>query len=110
MSTLTHDPKLDDLALIEALKSDAFYVGAIGSRANNARRKERLKEFDLDDSQVSRLRGPIGIYIGSKTPHEIAISIMAEITAMKNAVFIGDDLSIGVQKTITDQRRQLVTI
>jgi xanthine dehydrogenase accessory factor len=83
---LTHDPKLDDLALMEALKSDAFYVGAIGSRANNAKRRERLKLFDLDDDQLARLHGPIGLYIGSKTPAEIAISILAELTAIKNGV------------------------
>lgn len=83
---LTHDPKLDDLALMEALKSDAFYVGAIGSRVNNARRRERLKEFDLTDEQLARLHGPIGMYIGSKTPAEIAISILAELTAIKNGV------------------------
>ncbi|MEO7497534.1 MAG: XdhC family protein [Massilia sp.] len=83
---LTHDPKLDDLALMEALKSDAFYVGAIGSRVNNARRRERLALFDLDEQQLSRLHGPIGLYIGSKTPAEIAISILAELTAVKNAV------------------------
>jgi xanthine dehydrogenase accessory factor len=83
---LTHDPKLDDLALMEALKSDAFYVGAIGSRVNNAKRRERLKLFDVTDEQLARLHGPIGLYIGSKTPAEIAISILAELTAVKNAV------------------------
>jgi xanthine dehydrogenase accessory factor len=83
---LTHDPKLDDLALMEALKSDAFYVGAIGSRINNARRRERLKQFDLSDEQLARLHGPVGLYIGSKTPAEIAISILAEMTAVKNGV------------------------
>ncbi len=83
---LTHDPKLDDLALMEALKSDAFYVGAIGSRANNARRRERLLEFDVTPQQLERLHGPIGLYIGSKTPAEIAISILAEMTAIKNGV------------------------
>ena len=83
---LTHDPKLDDLALMEALKSEAFYVGAIGSRINNEKRRERLKLFDLSDAQLARLHGPIGIYIGSKTPSEIAISIMAEMTAVKNGV------------------------
>jgi xanthine dehydrogenase accessory factor len=83
---LTHDPKLDDLALMEALKSDAFYVGAIGSRSNNAKRRDRLKLFDLTDAQIDRLHGPIGLYIGSKTPAEIAISILAELTAVKNAV------------------------
>ncbi|MEH6436104.1 XdhC family protein [Massilia sp. DD77] len=83
---LTHDPKLDDLALMEALKSEAFYVGAIGSRLNNSKRRERLKLFDLTDEQLARLHGPIGLYIGSKTPAEIAISILAELTAVKNAV------------------------
>jgi xanthine dehydrogenase accessory factor len=83
---LTHDPKLDDLALMEALKSEAFYVGAIGSRLNNEKRRERLKLFDLTDAQLARLHGPVGIYIGSKTPAEIAISIMAEMTAVKNGV------------------------
>jgi xanthine dehydrogenase accessory factor len=83
---LTHDPKLDDLALMEALKSDAFYVGAIGSRINNAKRRERLKQFDLNEAQLARLHAPIGLYIGSKTPAEIAISILAELTAVKNGV------------------------
>ena len=83
---LTHDPKLDDLALMEALKSDAFYVGAIGSRLNNAKRRERLLEFDLSVEQLARLHGPVGLYIGSKTPAEIAISILAEMTAVKNGV------------------------
>jgi xanthine dehydrogenase accessory factor len=83
---LTHDPKLDDLALMEALKSRAFYVGAIGSRANNAKRRERLREFDVTVEEIARLHGPIGLYIGSRTPPEIAISILAEITAIKNGV------------------------
>ena len=83
---LTHDPKLDDLALMEALKSPAFYVGAIGSRLNNAKRRERLALFDLSEVQLERLHGPIGLYIGSKTPAEIAISILAELTAVKNSV------------------------
>jgi xanthine dehydrogenase accessory factor len=83
---LTHDPKLDDLALMEALRSRAFYVGAIGSRATNEKRRERLREFDLGDAEIARLHGPIGLYIGSRTPPEIAISILAEITAIKNGV------------------------
>jgi xanthine dehydrogenase accessory factor len=83
---LTHDPKLDDLALMEALKSPAFYIGALGSRANNAKRRERLREFDLTDDEIARLHGPLGLYIGSRTPPEIAISILAEITAVKNGV------------------------
>jgi xanthine dehydrogenase accessory factor len=86
---LTHDPKLDDLALMEALKSEAFYVGAIGSRVNNARRRERLKLFDLSEAQLARLHGPVGLHIGSKTPAEIAISILAEMTAVKNGVASG---------------------
>jgi len=83
---LTHDPKLDDMALMEALKSPAFYVGAIGSRVNNAKRKQRLLELDLSAAQIDQLHGPIGLYIGSKTPAEIAISILAEMTAIKNKV------------------------
>jgi xanthine dehydrogenase accessory factor len=86
---LTHDPKLDDLALMEALKSAAFYVGAIGSRANNARRRERLREFDLDEAQLARLHGPVGLHIGSRTPPEIALSIAAQMTACKNGVAAG---------------------
>jgi xanthine dehydrogenase accessory factor len=83
---LTHDPKLDDLALMEALKTPAFYVGALGSRRNNAARRERLREFDLSEAELARLHGPVGIYIGSRTPPEIAISILAEVTAAKNGV------------------------
>ncbi|CAH2803053.1 MAG: Xanthine and CO dehydrogenases maturation factor, XdhC/CoxF family [uncultured Paraburkholderia sp.] len=83
---LTHDPKLDDLALMEALRTPAFYVGALGSRRNNATRRKRLLEFDLTAKEIARLRGPAGLYIGSKTPAEIAISILAEITAAKNGV------------------------
>ena len=95
---LTHDPKLDDLALMEALKSRAFYVGALGSRANNAKRRERLREFDLTDDEIARLHGPIGLFIGSRTPPEIAISILAEITAVKNGVDIGRIASVAVAK------------
>lgn len=82
---LTHDSKLDDLALIEALKSDAFYVGALGSRHNQAARKRRLAEhFDLTPGELARLHGPVGLPIGGKTPAEIAVSILAEIVAVKN--------------------------
>jgi xanthine dehydrogenase accessory factor len=84
---LTHDPKLDDMALLEALKSPAFYVGALGSRANNARRRERLlQHFDLSEAEIARLHGPVGLPIGSRTPPEIAVSILAEITAIKNGL------------------------
>lgn len=81
---LTHDPKLDDLALMEALKSPAFYVGAIGSRLNQAKRRERLKEhFDMTDAQLDRLHGPVGLKNGARTPPEIAVSILAEMTAVR---------------------------
>ncbi|WP_011296179.1 XdhC family protein [Cupriavidus necator] len=95
---LTHDPKLDDLALMEALKSDAFYVGAIGSRANNRARRERLREFDVTAEELARLHGPVGTYIGSRTPHEIAISILAELTAAKNGVRLPEGLEIVASK------------
>ncbi len=83
---LTHDPKLDDMALLEALKSPAFYIGAIGSRKNNNARRQRLAEFDLSQREIDRLHGPVGLKIGSKTPPEIAIAILAEMTAIKNGV------------------------
>lgn len=97
---LTHDPKLDDMALMEALKTDAFYIGAIGSRANNARRRERLRELDLTDAQIARLHGPIGLYIGSKTPYEIAVSILAELTAVKNGVALPVQMTVEQGKTL----------
>jgi xanthine dehydrogenase accessory factor len=95
---LTHDPKLDDLALMEALKSPSFYVGALGSRANNAKRRKRLEEFDLLPEQIERLHGPIGLYIGSRTPPEIAISILAEIIAAKNGVALPDSVQVARAK------------
>jgi xanthine dehydrogenase accessory factor len=85
---LTHDPKLDDMALLEALKSPAFYVGALGSRASNAKRRERLRQFDLTEEEIARLRGPVGLAIGSRTPPEIAVAILAEMTAVKNGVSV----------------------
>ncbi len=96
---LTHDPKLDDLALLEALKTDAFYVGAIGSRRNNEARQERMIEhFEQTEASLARLRGPIGIYIGSKTPPEIAVSVMAEILAVKNNVTLPRDMHVAHAK------------
>jgi len=83
---LTHDPKLDDMALMEALKSPAFYVGALGSRINTQKRKARLLEFDVTQEQVERLHGPVGLYIGALTPPEIAVSILAEVIAVKYSV------------------------
>ena len=85
---LTHDPKLDDMVLLEALKSPAFYVGALGSRRNTATRQERLKLFDLSPAEIDRLHGPIGLDLGSKTPAEIAVAIAAEIVAVKNGVLL----------------------
>jgi xanthine dehydrogenase accessory factor len=81
---LTHDPKLDDLALMEALRSAAFYVGAIGSRLNQGKRKQRLKEhFEVTDEQLARLHGPVGLKNGARTPAEIAVSILAELIAVR---------------------------
>ena len=80
---LTHDPKLDDMALMEALKSPAFYVGALGSKINTEKRKARLLEFDVTQEQVERLHGPVGLFIGALTPPEIAVSILAEVIAVK---------------------------
>ena len=82
---VSHDPKLDDLALMEALKSESFYVGALGSQQTNQKRRERLGAFDLSKAQVSRLHGPIGISIGSRTPAEIAVSIAAGLIAARQA-------------------------
>ncbi|MCZ8403819.1 cytochrome oxidase I [Achromobacter xylosoxidans] len=84
---LSHDPKLDDLALLEALHSPAFYVGAIGSRRNASSRRQRfIEHFDETEESLQHLRSPVGLYIGSKTPAEIAVSVMAEILAVKNGV------------------------
>lgn len=83
---VTHDPKLDDLALIEALKSPAFYVGALGSRLNTEKRRERLAQFDLSQAELARLHGPVGLRIGSKTPPEIAVAILAELTAVRHGI------------------------
>ena len=85
---VTHDPKLDDLVLLEALKSPAFYIGALGSRGNTAKRRERLELFDLTPAEIDRLHGPIGLDIGAKTPAEIAVSIVAEIVSVKNGVLL----------------------
>ena len=96
---LTHDPKLDDLALLEALDTEAFYVGAIGSRRNNEARHARMIEhFGQTPERLARLRGPIGIYIGSKTPAEIAVSVMAEVLAVKNGVPLPRDMEVATAK------------
>jgi xanthine dehydrogenase accessory factor len=96
---LTHDPKLDDMALLEALKTEAFYIGAIGSRRNNEARQQRMIEhFDETAESLQRLRGPIGLYIASKTPPEIAVSIMGEILAVKNGVDLPLAMRVGPAK------------
>ena len=86
--TVSHDPKLDDLALLEALKSDAFYVGAVGSARTSAERRKRLATFDLTPQQVARLHGPVGLAIGSRTPPEIALSILADLIASRNDIVL----------------------
>jgi xanthine dehydrogenase accessory factor len=80
---LSHDPKLDDPALDKALKSDAFYVGALGSRKSHANRLERLRALNHDDTALARIHGPVGLYIGARTAPEIALSIMTEIIAVR---------------------------
>jgi xanthine dehydrogenase accessory factor len=83
---VTHDPKLDDMALLEALKSPAFYVGALGSGPNQAKRRERLRMFDLSDEEIARLHGPVGLRIASRTPAEIAVAIAAELVWVRNTL------------------------
>jgi xanthine dehydrogenase accessory factor len=95
---LTHDPKLDDMALMEALRSDAFYIGALGSKRNTETRKARLKEhFELSDKELARLHGPVGLRIGAKTPAEIAVSVIGQIVQVKNTVHVGADMPQGCE-------------
>jgi xanthine dehydrogenase accessory factor len=86
--TVSHDPKLDDMALLEALKSDAFYVGSVGSSRTSAERRKRLADFDLTPQQIARLRGPVGLSIGSRTPPEIALAILAVLIASRNGIVL----------------------
>ncbi len=81
--TLTHDPKLDDPALDRALKSEAFYIGALGSRRTHARRLDRLRELGHDDASMARIRGPVGLDIAAVTAPEIALSILAQIVEVR---------------------------
>lgn len=95
---LTHDPKLDDLALMEALKSACFYVGAIGSRVNQAKRKQRLKEhFGMADAELARLHGPVGLKNGARTPPEIAVSILAELTAVRYGYEVPEPVAVAAK-------------
>jgi len=86
--TVSHDPKLDDMALLEALRSDAYYVGAVGSSRTSAERRKRLADFDLTAQQIARLRGPVGLAIGSRTPPEIALAILADLVASRNGIVL----------------------
>jgi xanthine dehydrogenase accessory factor len=93
---LTHDPKLDDMALLDALQSDAFYVGAIGSQRNCDLRRQRLKQLGITTAQLQRLQAPVGLAIGSHTPPEIAVSILAEITQQRNVERIASKQSVSL--------------
>ncbi len=86
--TVSHDPKVDDMALLEALKSEAFYVGAVGSKQTSADRRRRLADFDLSAGQIAKLRGPVGLAIGSRTPPEIAVAILADLVATRNNIVL----------------------
>ncbi len=83
---LTHDPRIDDMGLMQALSTEAFYIGAMGSSRTSASRRQRLKALDLSDVEIDRLHAPIGLAIGSKTPPEIAIAVLAEIIAVRKGV------------------------
>jgi len=78
---LTHDPKIDDPALLHAFAKDCFYIGALGSRKTHAKRGERLKAQGATDADIAKIHAPIGLAIGAVSPSEIAVSIMAQITA-----------------------------
>ncbi|WIM13863.1 XdhC family protein [Enhydrobacter sp.] len=81
--TLTHDPKLDDPALEAALRSDVFYVGALGSKRTHAKRKERLIDAGITEEQFARIHGPVGLNIGARSPAEIAVSILGQIIEVR---------------------------
>jgi xanthine dehydrogenase accessory factor len=83
IAILTHDPKFDEPALLGALQTEARYIGAVGSRTTNADRRERLRQAGVSEADIARIRGPIGLDIGGQTPEEMAISILAEIIAVK---------------------------
>lgn len=80
---LTHDPRIDDMGLMQALKTNAFFVGAMGSERTSAKRRERLLQLELTEQEINRLHAPVGLPIGSKTPAEIAIAILAQLTALR---------------------------
>lgn len=94
---LTHDPRLDDMALLTALSSSAFYVGALGSRVNSQKRRENLAQLGLEAASIQRLHGPIGLHIGSHTPAEIALSLLAEIVTVKNGIALQQKKPLGAE-------------
>jgi xanthine dehydrogenase accessory factor len=106
---VTHDPKIDDLALMEALKSPAFYIGALGSRLNSEKRRERLALFDLSHAEIDRLHGPVGLRIGSKTPPEIAVAILAEMTAVRHGIEL-TTIGTGASKEVSADGNQQVCV
>ena len=81
---LTHDPRIDDMGLMQALKTSAFFIGAMGSKKTSEKRRERLMQLDLSKAEIDRLHAPVGLPIGSKTPSEIAISIIAQLSSIRN--------------------------
>lgn len=81
---LTHDPRIDDMGLMEALTTDSFFIGAMGSVRTSAKRRERLIQLDLSEEQINKLHAPVGLPLGSKTPAEIAIAILAQLTALRS--------------------------
>ena len=87
---LTHDPRLDDMGLMVALDSKAFYVGALGSKLSTAKRRERLAQLGVSEASLARLHGPVGLPIGSRTPAEIAVAILAELTAVRHGLKLTD--------------------
>jgi xanthine dehydrogenase accessory factor len=101
---LSQNPRRDDLGLMEALRTPAFYVGAIGSIRNHRNRLGRLKLFDLTDQDVARLRGPVGLHIGAQTPAEISIAILAESVAARRRIDV-----LGAPRTVAYGRHQLDT-
>ncbi len=98
--TTAHDPKVDDMALLEALKSDAFYIGSLGSSRTSAKRRIRLALFDLTQQQIDRLHAPAGIPIGSHTPPEIALSMLAEVVAARNQLSWANEPAKGAPQSV----------
>lgn len=97
---LTHDPRLDDMALMQALQDDTFYVGALGSSRSNTKRRERLASLGISAAALARMHGPVGLPIGSRTPAEIAVAILAGITAQRRGIELARVESHGVSDAL----------